>query len=195
MQPSGRAEWRDFRVVVAHPYDQSGSALLRFLRRLDCRITHAWPAPERLGEPADLLFCALDRQVLPLASSLLGEPRPAIVAVLADDTGDLAKLISSIGPHAILAKPFEDGAVLASMVLARANSGYQQRLLARIAKLEETLRSMRKVERAKAILMEKRHLDESEAYELLRKQAMNKRVPIGLVASAIIDANEVLQND
>lgn len=195
MQHSGRVEWRDFRVVVAHPYDQSGNALLRCLRRLDCRITHAWPAPERLREPADLLFCALDRQILPLASSLLGEPRPAIVAVLADDSGDSAKLIVSVSPHAILAKPFEDGAVLASMVLARVNSGYQQRLLARIAKLEETLRSMRKVERAKAILMEKRHLDESEAYELLRKQAMNKRVPIGLVASAIIDANEVLQND
>ena len=195
MQLSGRIEWRDFRVVVAHPYDQSGNALLRCLRRLDCRITHAWPAPERLGEPADLLFCALDRQILPLASSLLGEPRPAIVAVLADDSGDLAKLIVSVSPHAILARPFEDGAVLASMVLARANSGYQQRLLARIAKLEETLRSMRKVERAKAILMEKRQLDESEAYELLRKQAMNKRMSIGLVASAIIDANEVLQND
>jgi AmiR/NasT family two-component response regulator len=144
MQPSGRVEWRDFRVVVAHPHDQAGSALLRCLRRLDCQITHAWPAPERLGEPADLLFCALHRQVLPLASSLLGEPRPALVAVLADDSGDLAKLISSVGPHAILAKPIEDGAVLASMILARANSGYQQRLLGRIAKLEETLRSMRR---------------------------------------------------
>jgi len=195
MPPSDRFEWRDLRVVVAHPYDQCGSALLRCLRRLDCRITHAWPAPERLREPADLLFCAMDRQVLPLVSSLLGEPRPAVIAVLADDSSDLAKLISSVGPQAILAKPFEDSAVMASMIVARANFGYQQRLLARISKLEETLRSMRKVERAKAILMEKRHLDESAAYALLRKQAMSKRVPIGLVASAIIDANEVLQSD
>lgn len=195
MQPFGRFDWRDLRVFVAHPGDHHGNALLRCLRRHDCRITQAWPAPERLTEPADLLFCAMDRQVLPLTASLLGEPRPAVIGVLGGDDADLAKLISSIGPHAILPKPFEENAVSASIIVAQANFGYQRRLLARISKLEETLRSMRKVERAKAILMEKRHLDESAAYELLRKQAMSKRVPIGLVASAIIDANEMLQND
>ena len=195
MQFSGQLDWRDLRVFIAHPYDYHGSALLRCLRRHDCRITQAWPAPEHLTEPADVLFCAMDRQVLPLVSSLLGQPRPAVIGVLAGDGADQAKLIASVGPHAILPKPFEDGAVVASLIAARANFGYQQRLLARISKLEETLRSMRKVERAKAILMEKRHLDESAAYELLRKQAMSKRVSIGLVASAIIDSNELLQND
>lgn len=195
MQHPGRFEWRDLRVFVAHPYDQHGSALLRCLRRHDCRVTHAWPAPERLAEPADVLFCAMDRQVLPLTSSLIGEPWPAVIGLLAGDCTEVAKLISSVGPHAILAKPFEDNAVLVSMIVARANFGYQRRLLARISKLEETLRSMRKVERAKAILMEKRHLGESAAYELLRNQAMSKRVPIGRVAAAVIEANEVLQDD
>ena len=195
MQPPGRFEWRDLRVFVAHPHDRHGSALLRCLRRHDCRVTHAWPAPERLAEPADVLFCAMDRQVLPLTSSLIGEPWPAVIGVFPDDVADVAKLISSVGPHAILPKPFEDNAVLVSMIVARANFGYQRRLLSRISKLEETLRSMRKVERAKAILMAKRHLGESAAYELLRNQAMTKRVPIGRVASAVIEANEVLQDD
>lgn len=195
MQPSSRLEWRDLRVFVAHPHDHCAAALLRCLRRLDCRIGHAWPAPERLPEPADLLFCAMDRQVLPLTSSLAGQPQAAVIGVVAGDGADLAKLLATVGPHAILQQPFEDGAVVASIIVARANFGYQRRLLARVAKLEETLRSMRKVERAKAILMEKRHLDESAAYELLRKQAMNKRLPISLVASAIIDSNELLQTD
>lgn len=195
MQPSGRFEWRDLRVFVAHPHDKCAVALLRCLRRLDVRIAHAWPAPERQREPADVLFCALDRQVLPLVSSLFGQPRPAVIGVLPGDSADVAKLISSVGPHAILAEPFEDAAVVASVIVARANFGYQQRLLARISKLEETLRSMRKVERAKVILMEKRHLDESAAYALLRKQAMSKRVPIGLIASAVIDSNELLPSD
>ena len=195
MQPSGRSEWRDLRIFVAHPYDQHGSALLRCLRRHDCQVSHAWPAQERLTEPADLLFCALDRQVLPLTSSLIGEPGPAVIALLTGDLANMAKLITSICPHAVLAKPFEDDAVLVSMTVARANFGYQQRLLARIAKLEETVRSMRKVERAKAILMQQRQLGESAAYELLRNQAMSKRVPIGRIAAAVIEANEVLQED
>lgn len=195
MTSLARFDWRDVRVVVIHPYDQFASALLRCLRRRDCQISHTWPPPERLAEPADVLFCALDRQVVPLISSLLDEPRPAVIGVLADEGAEAAKLISSIDPHAVVDRPFEERVVMVSMMVARGNAGYQRRLRARISKLEETLRSMRKVERAKAILMEKRHLDEAAAYELLRKQAMSKRVPIGLVASAVIDANEVLQND
>ena len=195
MQPPSRLEWRDLRVFVAHPHDHCAAALLRCLRRLDWRISHAWPPPESLAEPADLLFCAMDRQVLPLMSSLSGEAQPAIIGVVAGDDADLAKLLATVAPHAILQRPFEDSAVVAGIIVARANFGYQRRLLARVAKLEETLRSMRKVERAKAILMETRHLDESAAYALLRKQAMSKRVPIGVVASVVIDSNELLQTD
>jgi len=64
--------------------------------------------------------------------------------------------------------------------------------LAKVAKLEETLRSIRKVERAKAILMKNKNIEEEEAYKYLRSQAMMKRVPIGVIASAIIDAKEML---
>ena len=46
----------------------------------------------------------------------------------------------------------------------------------RIDKLDETLRSFRSVERAKSILMEKRNLDEEEAYHFMRRQAMSQRV-------------------
>jgi len=48
------------------------------------------------------------------------------------------------------------------------------------------------VERAKAILMKNKNIEEEEAYRYLRSQAMMKRVPIGVIASAIIDAKEML---
>ena len=63
---------------------------------------------------------------------------------------------------------------------------------ARIDKLDETLRSFRSVERAKNILMEKRDLDEEEAYHFMRRQAMNQRISIGVVAAAIIDSHDIL---
>ena len=63
----------------------------------------------------------------------------------------------------------------------------------KISKLEETLRVIRKVEQAKLILMQPTQHRENEAYEYLRRQAMNKRVSVATVASAIVDANALLK--
>jgi len=84
---------------------------------------------------------------------------------------------------------------LTNLLMARNNFRYERRLLAKIGKLEETLRAIRKVEQAKSILMKKRGIDEPEAYEYLRRQAMRKRVPVGSVAAAIIDADELLGSE
>ena len=62
----------------------------------------------------------------------------------------------------------------------------------KIAKLEDTLRSYRKVEQAKAILMNQRAIGEPEAYNFLREQAMRRRVPVGVIASAVVELSEVL---
>jgi AmiR/NasT family two-component response regulator len=190
-----QAELRDLSILIAHPHDQHGSALLRCLRRLGCRPNQTWPAPERLTEPVDVLFCAIDRQTRTLAASLVESPRSAVIGLVDGANAEALHLLATISPHAVLALPFDVGAVVASMIVARANFTFQRRLQSKIVKLEETLRSVRKVERAKAILMERRRIDESAAYELLRNQAMRKRVPIALVASVVIDSNEVLPNE
>ncbi|MCA1397960.1 ANTAR domain-containing protein, partial [Bradyrhizobium sp. BRP56] len=44
-----------------------------------------------------------------------------------------------------------------------------------IEKLDDNLRSMRTVERAKAILMATRQMPETEAYGFIRRQAMERR--------------------
>ena len=61
-----------------------------------------------------------------------------------------------------------------------------------LSKLEETLRSIRTVERAKLILMKARNIDESEAYSYLRDQAMRKRISIGSVASLVVESSNIL---
>jgi AmiR/NasT family two-component response regulator len=78
-------------------------------------------------------------------------------------------------------------------LLARSNFKYEKRLQTKISRLEETLRVFRKVEQAKLILMRQRTIGENEAYEYLRRQAMNKRVSVATVASAIVDANALLK--
>lgn len=180
-------------IMVVHPHDADGDALARQLRRIVGRVAHIWPVPERLAEPVDLLFFRIDRTAQPLAALLVDSAHTAVVGVLS--SGGAPELLSDLSPHAVVARPFEGEAVQAAIVVARANFNYQRRLSIKVAKLEETLRSMRKVERAKTILMEKRRIDEPAAYAFLRDQAMKRRMPIGAVASAVIDSAEVMPND
>jgi AmiR/NasT family two-component response regulator len=95
--------------------------------------------------------------------------------------------------HAALVKPVTRQTILTNLLLARSNFKYEKRLQTKISRLEETLRVFRKVEQAKLILMRQRTIGENEAYEYLRRQAMNKRVSVATVASAIVDANALLK--
>jgi hypothetical protein len=90
--------------------------------------------------------------------------------------------------------PWVPGKPLAALVAVVNAIGAPQlkRLRARIDKLDETLRSFRSVERAKGILMDKRRLDEEQAYHFIRRQAMSQRVSVAAVAAAIIDSNDIL---
>mgnify|MGYP003589551925 CR=1 FL=1 len=45
---------------------------------------------------------------------------------------------------------------------------------------------------AKAVLMQTRHISEDAAYDLIRAQAMAKRMSMDEIALAIINANEIL---
>ena len=85
-----------------------------------------------------------------------------------------------------------NGSGKSTLALARGHFLYERRLRGRIEKLDESLRTMRSVERAKSLLMRLKNVSEEEAYNYLRRQAMERRVTIGAVASAIIDSYELL---
>jgi AmiR/NasT family two-component response regulator len=127
-----------------------------------------------------------------LASSVVDEPNAAMVAVVEQDDPGILQLLADFTPQAVIHAPFNGPALLTNILVARNNSRYQRRLQSKISKLEETLRSVRKVERAKSILMALRKIDEAEAYAYLRDQAMKKRLPIGAIASVVVDSNEML---
>ena len=57
--------------------------------------------------------------------------------------------------------------------------------------VQEELESRKKVERAKGILMQEQNLSEQEAYDLIRKSSMTKRVHMKEIAEAIILSHEI----
>ena len=195
MSSGAQIDYRQLRVVVAHPRDADGELLLRHLQRLGCRVDHLWPTPDQLDADADVVFGLVAPETRPFCASLAEKARAALVGVVDPAHPRSMQLLADVNPLAVLTKPVDPAALLTNLVVARNNSRYQRRLQSKITKLEETLRSVRKVERAKTILMEQRSIDESEAYAYLREQAMKKRVPIGVIATVVVESNDVLSDE
>ena len=179
-------------IVVVTARDSSGEALIRDLQRTRNRIRHAWPVPETLPTDTDVIFCDMVPDLPSRLPWLPGEPKAALVALLAPGMGIDLDLLRKAAPEAVLHRPFSTAAVLSSLLLARSRFAYERRLRGRLEKLDGTLRAMRSVERAKTILMTARKMAEEEAYSYLRTQAMERRVSVGVIAAAIVDANELI---
>ncbi len=187
-------DFHALRVAIVHPRDRDGEELLRQVRRLGCAAELHWPPAELKGE-ADLLFCLVNRETRALIEEWTARGVAAVIAVADASDGVAQQFLHDATPHAALVKPIGPGAVALQIVVARQASRYQQRMQSKIAKLEETLRLFRKVEQAKTVLMNRRNLDEPRAYAYLREQAMRRRVPVGVIATAIVESDAVLLPD
>jgi AmiR/NasT family two-component response regulator len=64
-------------------------------------------------------------------------------------------------------------------------------LIVKTKVIQEELEARKKVEKAKGILMKQQGISEEDAYNLIRKSSMDKRVPMKDIAEAIILANEI----
>jgi hypothetical protein len=187
-ETSGSAAESSLEIAVAVSRDEDAEMLARELSRTRSRVRRMWPL--RLPEAVDV--CELTAELPQLLPWVPGQPQAALVVVTQAVQMPQLKLLRNCAPHAVLHQPFTTGTVLTSLAVARAQFLYEQRLRTRIDKLDETLRAFRSVERAKSILMEKRNLDEEEAYHFMRRQAMSQRVSVGAVAAAIVDSHGIL---
>jgi len=64
-------------------------------------------------------------------------------------------------------------------------------LLVKTRVIQEELEARKKIEKAKGILMNEQGITEEEAYNLLRRSSMDKRVPMKDIAEAIVLAHEI----
>jgi len=64
-------------------------------------------------------------------------------------------------------------------------------LMVRTKVVQEELETRKKVEKAKGILMKQQNFSESEAYNIIRKSSMSKRMPMKDIAEAIILSSEI----
>jgi two-component system, response regulator / RNA-binding antiterminator len=188
-------ELADLSAVVVAPVDDQVGMLLRELQRFRMRVRQVWPMPESVPADADVVYCEYAPDLARRLPWIPGDARSALVVILPATEPVHADALCHATPNAILPRPFTPNAVLSSLVLARSQFGYERRLRSKIEKLDDNLRSMRTVERAKAILMATRQMPETEAYGFIRRQAMDRRVSASAVAAAIVDSFELLGYD
>ena len=185
-------ELRGARVLVVHPRDAEGEALIDQLKRIGCNVRGVWPPPATIPQDIDTVFQFVDGAEEMAFPATSNEHAPTLVAIVDYENPTILKQLLDSNAHGVVNKPIRSFGILSSLVLARSLRGYTRRLEGKVAKLEETLKARRDVDKAVKILVGLKKIGEFEAYELIRQQATQKRLTMAEIAASIINAQETL---
>lgn len=179
-------------ITLACEMDGEGMKLLRHLQRTRASVRHVWPVPASLGENADIVIVEYGKSLPKLLSWDPGEARAALIVLLPQSGQfELAELRRAL-PDAVLHRPYQPPAIDVALILALDHFSYAKRQRLRITRLDENIKAMRDIERAKQIIMAQKSLGENEAYRLLRDMAMERRITIAQIAEKLVDSSGVL---
>ena len=162
------------------------------LKRIGCNVRGLWPPPAEIPRDVDTVFHLVEAAETPDFTASATDDGPTFVAIIDYENPTVLKRLLDSNAHGVVNKPIRSFGILSSLVLARSAHGYARRLQGKVQKLEETLKARRDVDKAVKILVTLKKIGETEAYELIRQQATQKRLSMAQIAATIIGAQEVL---
>lgn len=184
---------RTLKVAVFHPDDADGRQITQQLQRIGCQVQAFWPPLPALPEGIDVIFVAVRPDSIGMGFEWFkGDDAPAVIAVVTYENPTIVEIVLHIGAQAVLPSPIRSFGLLSALVVARRVHGDLKSLRRRSQKLEAKLLGVRQIAEAKGILVRTRQITDGAAYDLIRDQAMSKRVTTEEIAAAIINANEIL---
>lgn len=138
--------------------------------------------------------CFLDvampmRDGLSAAEEIISSRYSAVVMVTAFSQQDMIGRAASAGVMGYLVKPFTKADLAPAIEMAAARWQQMRDLEGEIDDLSERLAARDTVERAKARLQADHGITESEAFALLRRQAMDSRVTLAEVAALVLSSS------
>jgi response regulator NasT len=98
--------------------------------------------------------------------------------------------LQSMNVYAYIMKPIQQEQLHQTVEFTIRNAKKIRSLEKKVATLEHSLESRKKIDRAKGVLMEKYGISESEAYSMLRKQSMDQCITMDKMAEKIIGTNK-----
>ncbi|CAE6795598.1 ANTAR domain-containing response regulator [Paraburkholderia aspalathi] len=184
---------RTLRVLVIHPPGEDRIVLEEQLRRIGCQVRVLWPFPSQLPADVDAIFFLVGPETRSAGNWCAADTEATLIALSDYENPTALKMLVDTQAHGVITKPYRSTGILSTLVLARASSGYQQRLHSKVSKLEEAIKARRHIEKAIRILMEAHQLSESNAYEHMRSRATSLRVTVSEIATLVIDAHEAME--
>ncbi len=118
-------------------------------------------------------------------------PRPVVLSALQSDPDTIRRSIAA-GVSAYVVDGLQPTRLKSLLEVAIVHFEEHQALKQELRKTRAQLADRCDVDRAKLMLMERRGLDEQQAFELLRKIAMDRKIRIGDAARAVIDIGQIL---
>jgi len=125
-----------------------------------------------------------------ISTLLITNPLPVVMFVRSSDKS-LTEQAIRCGVSALVVDGFDMGRLRHVMDAAKARFDDYQRLKNELQKLKIQVADRKSIEKAKGILMKRRAIDESTAFDLIRKMAMDRNQNLAQVARSIIDVDEL----
>ena len=119
------------------------------------------------------------------------ERRPIVLFTNDADTSHVKDAVAA-GVSAYIVAGLEPARIRPILNVAMARFEHEQGLRRELAEAKDELRARTVIDRAKAMLMQRQALSESQAYDKLRKAAMNKGLRMSEVAQRLLDAADLL---
>lgn len=191
--PPQLKELRALKIAVIHPDDADGMQLTQQLQRIGCQVQAFWPPVQVLPAGIDIAFMAVRPDIIGLRFEWTQrEDAPTVIAVVTYENPTIVDAVLALGAQAVLPSPVRSFGLLTALVLARETHKENRSLTRRLRKVEAKLLGARHLADAKAVLMKTHDISETQAYDLIREQAMSKRTTTEEIAAAIVHASEVL---
>lgn len=143
----------------------------------------------------DIIFIDVDapgRETLDSLNQLYREQPLPVVLFAARSDADTTRRVVHAGVSAYVVDGLHPARINALLQIALARFESQQALRSELDAARTRLADQRDIEKAKGLLMKRRGLDESEAFALLRRMAMDRQQRIGEFARSLLTAADVL---
>ncbi|MBW8812915.1 MAG: ANTAR domain-containing protein [Caulobacterales bacterium] len=189
------------RVLVVDP-DPARAALvaegLAGVDPLEVRHVATFDPREAQSFQPDVIVVASDSPdrdtIESLREATAANPQPVVMFVDRSEPG-LAEAAVRAGVSAYVVDGLSKARVRSVLEVAMSRFQLMNQLRQDLEKAKADLASRKTVERAKALLMKERGLDEEAAYRLLRKLSMDTGRPLGAVAADLLAFAGVLKGE
>jgi AmiR/NasT family two-component response regulator len=191
--PPQLKELRSLKIAVIHPDDADGMQLTQQLQRIGCHVQAFWPPVQVLPAGIDIAFIAVQPNIIGLRFEWMQhEDAPTVIAVVTYENPTIVDAVLALGAQSVLPSPIRSFGLLTALVLARETHKEKLSLMRRLRKVEAKLLGARHLADAKAVMMKTHDISDTQAYDLIREQAMTKRTTIEEIAEMIVHASQIL---